>query len=436
MDEIEQKICDIIDNNQEALYAFAEDIYCHAERGYAEVRTAEKTAQFLRNLGLPTREGLAVTGIKAKLDNGEGPNVALIGELDGILSENHPQAVPETGLSHACGHHAQLTAMLGAALALADEDVRQALDGSVTFFGVPSEEYQSAQIRSQLLESGKVDCLLGKCELLRLGEFDDIDMVLSNHVHMIPLAEDCDLLLGNNAATGYIGKVITVHGRSAHAAAAPHEGINALNAAALGLSALGMLRETFQEKDSIRVHPVIREGGQAVNNIPDRVVLDMMVRAITMSAMKEVSQKVDRAFRGGAEALGATVTVENTQGALPVLKRPADRVMQEAAALLEGVTVKNAPMEVNNTASTDLGDLTHRMPVLNFTFGGFRGKLHGSDFRVVDPAKLYLIPAKLMALTTYRLLREQAKEARAILDHFTPDLTREEYLDYVASMRR
>ena len=435
MDAIEKRICQLIDENQDKLYAFAEDIYCHGERGYSEFRTAEKTAAFLKELGLSVQEGLAITGVKGRMEQKEGPTVAIIGELDGILCSTHPQAVPETGLSHACGHHAQLTAMLGATLALADEEVRKSLDGNVVAFAVPAEEYQAAHIREELLGSGKVCCLLGKSELLRLGEFDDIDMALSNHTHMIAAGADCDLLLGNSAATGYIGKTIIVHGKGAHAAAAPHAGINALNAAALGLSALGMVRETFQEKDNVRVHPVVREGGQAVNNVPDRAVLDMMVRAITMDAMQQASKKVDRAFEGGAWALGATTTVENTQGALPVLKRPADKVMKEAAALLEGVVVKDAPMDMNNTASTDLGDLTHRMPVLNFTFGGFVGKLHGDDFKITDPYKMYLAPAKLMALTIYRLLKDQAQEAKAILDDFTPALTKQEYLDYIESMR-
>ena len=435
MDAIEKRICDLIDANQEKLYAFAEDIYCHGERGYSEFRTADKAAQFLKDLGLSVQEGLAVTGVKGRLDNGDGPTVAIIGELDGILCSNHPQAVPETGISHSCGHHAQLTAMLGATMALADEEVRKSLNGNVVAFAVPAEEYQAADIREELLSSGKVRCLLGKSELLRLGEFDDIDMALSNHTHMVAAGANCDLLLGNNASTGYIGKTVILRGKKAHAAAAPHEGINALNAASLGLSAIGMMRETFQEKDNIRVHPVIREGGQAVNNVPERVIVDMMVRAITMDAMQKTSKNVDRAFEGGAWALGATAEVENTQGALPVIKRPADKVMKEAAALLEGVVVKDAPMDVNNTASTDLGDLTHRMPVLNFTFGGWTGGLHQENFKITDPYKFYLAPAKLMALTIYRLLKDQAVEAKAILDDFTPALTKEEYLEYIESMR-
>ena len=75
-------------------------------------------------------------------------------------------------------------------------------------------------------------------------------------------------MLGNSACTGFVGKTVYLHGKAAHAAAAPHMGVNALNAACLGMSALGMIRETFEEKDCVRVHPYIREGGEAINVVP------------------------------------------------------------------------------------------------------------------------------------------------------------------------
>lgn len=436
MDAIEKRICTLIEENKEKLYAFAEDIYCHGERGYSEFRTAKRAADFLRELGLSPREGLAITGVKATFGKESGPNVALIGELDGILNAKHPCANPENGISHACGHFAQLVSVLGAALALSDPEVAAALDGRVTAFAVPAEEWQTSDVRAEIAATGEVECFAGKSELLLRGEFDDVDIALSNHAHMLSGKGACDLLLGNNAATGFIGKTITIHGRSAHAAAAPHEGINALSAASLGLAALGMVRETFQEKDNIRVHPIIREGGQAVNNIPDRVVVDMMVRALTQEAILEASQKVDRAFEGAAYAVGATIEVEDTQGYMPVIRRPADRVMQEAAALIEGAVVENTDISTINGASTDLGDLTHRLPVLNFTFGGFTGRLHGEDFTIVDKEKMLLDPAKLMALTTYRLLRDGAVEAKKITDDFTPALTMDEYRAYAHKFSR
>ena len=86
MDKIEEKIIKIIDDNKEKLIAFARDIYTHAELGYKEFRTASKFSDELKALGLETKEGLAVTGVKGYLnqDKKENVSLALIGELDAL----------------------------------------------------------------------------------------------------------------------------------------------------------------------------------------------------------------------------------------------------------------------------------------------------------------------------------------------------------------
>ena len=136
LDKTEQKIVDIIDAHRNEIIAFAKDIYTHAELGYKEYRTAEKFASFMKNLGLETKEGLAVTGVKAYLNEEEKTNVslALIGELDALRIPEHKYANPETQGAHCCGHHAQLAGVIGAALALTNEDVKKELDGQVVFF--------------------------------------------------------------------------------------------------------------------------------------------------------------------------------------------------------------------------------------------------------------------------------------------------------------
>ena len=57
----------------------------------------------------------------------------IIGELDAIGCKSHPMADPVNGTAHACGHHAQIAAMIGAALALTNEEVQASLSGSVSF---------------------------------------------------------------------------------------------------------------------------------------------------------------------------------------------------------------------------------------------------------------------------------------------------------------
>ena len=426
MNDIEKKILQIIDDHADELQALAQDIFTHAEQGYHEYRTAELAADFLKKLGLEPRTGLAITGLRASVGNGKGPNVALIGELDGLACPDHPAA--NKGYAHSCGHYAQMICMLGAALALSDPEVAATLDGTATFFAVPAEEFQAASVREEVRRTHDIHCMGGKCELLRRGEFDDVDMAITTHSLMVDRDGGADLMLGNSACTGFVGKTVYMHGRAAHAAAAPHLGANALNAACLGMSALGMIRETFQEKDCIRVHPYIRNGGQAINVVPSEVVVDMMVRANTQKVIEEVSRKVDNCFKGGALAIGCTCDIEDSQGYMPCPEILPNQLMWDTAALLgEGLNIKSIPAGVCNTASTDVGDLCAVMPVMNFTFGGSKGDLHSVDYAVTDANVAHIVPAKMMALLAYRLLKDGAAEAKAFIKDYEPTMTLDEY---------
>lgn len=435
MDHIEQKILSIIDEHAEELKELASQIYHHPERGYIEHETAKTAADFLRKYGMEPREGLALTGVKADINQSDGPSVALIGELDGIGCPAHPDASP-TGIAHACGHEAQMIAVMGAALALHDPEVREALGGRAVFFAVPAEENLSADIKAELAKEG-ILFNGGKSELIRRGEFDDVDISVTSHVHMVSSCAS-DLLLGNVASTGFVSKSVHMKGKAAHAAAAPHDGINALNAATLGFNAMAMIRETFQEKDAVRVHGQIRDDGFPCQTIPDHVHVDLMVRAKTLEAINKTSAKVDRAYKGAAYAIGADCDIITTQGYLPVIMRKADQALVEAAGVLKEqhpeTTVEEITDDMINFASTDAGDLTHIMPVLNFTFGGSEGALHSKDYRITDEYKLHIMPAKMMAITAYRLLKDGAAEAKAIIDGFQPTMTKDEYLSYAKAL--
>ena len=431
MDHIEAKILRIIDEHADELQALAQDLFEHPEQGYYEYRTAQVVSDYLKKLGLETQEGLAITGVKAKIGKDSGPNIALIGELDAVGCASHPNA-SEKGFAHACGHYAQLTCMLGAALALSDPEVAAALDGTATIFAVPAEEFQDASVKAGLDPAHDIHCMGGKCELLRRGDFDEIDMSLTTHSLMVDRDTDVDLMLGNSACTGFVGKTVIMHGKAAHAAAAPHMGINALNAASLGMSALGMVRETFQEKDCIRVHPFFKKGGEVINVVPSEVIVDMMVRANNQAAIEATSEKVDNCFKGAAMAIGCEAEIINAQGYLPCPERMPDQVMWDAAAALgEDVKIAAVPAGLCNTASTDVGDLFAVMPVLNFTFGGSTGALHSKDFRITDRNTAHILPAKMMALLAYRLLKDGAVEAKKIIDEYEPAYTKDEYKAYV-----
>lgn len=428
MDKIEEKIIKIIEEHKEELKAFARDIEAHPEPGFRETRTAAKVAKAFRGFGLNTRENLAVTGVCGSLPKKEGVELTVLGELDAIGCRNHPKADKENGTAHACGHHAQLAAMLGAAIALSDEEVRDSLHGNVSFFAVPAEEYTDSKKRKQLQKEGVGFPASGKSELIRTGEFDNTDIVLTTHVHMVSVKED--FYLGNPSCNGFSAEEVTVLGKASHAAIAPWDGVNALSITTSAMSMMGLMRETFREEDHVRLHNVIRKAGDVINSVPDEAVVETKVRAASLEKIQEIQEMVNRAYDGAAYAFGGKAEKELLQGYMPVRYRAADKVMVEAAESL-GRSFRMVSQHDFNNACTDVGDMSHLFPVLNFTFGGFEGALHSPDFCITDTELAYIESGKLLALTVYRLLRNRGEEAEKIIKEYVPVFDRESYCAYI-----
>lgn len=433
-DETELKIIKLIDENRDEIIGFARDIYTHAELGYKEYRTAGKFAEFMKKLSLNTKEGIAVTGVKAYINEDKRDNVslALIGELDALRIPNHKYANKETDGAHCCGHHAQLAGVIGAAIALADPEISKKLDGQVVLFAVPAEEYGEIEFKNRLTEEGKIKYGGGKCELIRIGAFDDIDLNIVHHTG------DEDILVGAGSNNGFVSKVIKYKGVASHAAGAPHLGVNALNAASLGLSALAYQRETFRDEDHVRVHPIVTKGGGLVNVVPDEVVIETLVRAASKDAIIDAARKTDRAFKAGAAAVGATCEITTMPGYLPTIKEEADEDILAAAQIAaqsEEKEYKIVRQDVNRHSggSTDVGDVQHLQPVLTFNTGGKVSGLHSVDFDIVDEELAYIVTAKIFALSAYRLLRNGAKNAKEIVTGYKPVLSKKEYIEYMDS---
>lgn len=431
---IEKQIIDIIDSHRDEIIGFARDIYSHAELGYKEFETSRKFVEFSRKLGLDVEEGLAVTGAKAYLnqDKRDGISLALIGELDALRIPNHAYVNPETQAAHCCGHHAQLAGIIGAAIALSTPAIAQELDGQVVFFAVPAEEYGEIEFKNQLREEGKIKYGGGKCELIRIGAFDDIDLNLAHHS-----ANGNAVTFKQGANNGFVSKVIRYHGKAAHAAGSPQLGINALNAASIGLTALAYHRETFRDSDHVRIHPIVTKGGNLVNVVPDEVVIETLVRASNQDAIVDAAEKTDRAFFAGGAALGAAVEIETMPGYLPTLPQEPDAELVEAAKIAADgryeVEIADDKGSVSG-GSTDVGDVQHILPVYTFRTGGIEGNFHSADFRVVDEELAYIVTAKVFALGAYRLLRDGAKEAKRITAAYQPRFTKEAYVAFMDSM--
>lgn len=412
LDQIKQELCKAIDSQREKLIALGEDIFAHPELGYKEYRTSRQIREALEQFGATEIESTATTGLKSWLRTANPvASVAILGELDAVISPQHPFADKETGAAHACGHHAQLVTMLGALLGLSA--VRQHLDGDVCFMAVPAEEYVEIGYREELLHQGEIQYLGGKQQMIAEGAFEDIDMALMVHGQTATNPQVSTRATGS----GFVGKTVQFLGKEAHAGGQPWEGVNALNAAALAIQAIHAQRETFPDTDSIRVHPIITKGGDLVNTVPADVQMESYVRAASIPAIQSANEKVNRAIRGASYAIGAEEIIHDLPGYLPLEQNKSLSILFEENTLLLGqnITITRGGF---SGGSTDMGDLAWYLPAIQPSVSGFSGSGHSKDFMVSDPELAYIVPAKIMAMTTVDLLYNHAERAVSIRESF------------------
>jgi amidohydrolase len=425
-EELKKAVCAAIDARRDDILAFADSVAAEPELGFKEVKTSEKFAALLKSLGREPRTGVAHTGVIEEYKGAKSEiRVAVMGELDAILVADHPDADKLTGAVHACGHNAQLASVAAIAYALHDTDLMENLDGNIVLMGVPAEEYVEVTYRNKLREEGKLWFLSGKQEFIRLGEFDNIDISVMQHS---AVAAPGFRAGATSVCNGFTVKLINYKGKAAHAGAAPFEGVNALNAAMLGLMAVHAQRETFRDEDHIRVHPIITKGGDIVNVVPADVRLESYVRGNTTDAIMNASEKVNRAFQAGGTAVGAECEIIELPGYLPVVQCDDlnDLMYEELKSLVGEDVMKVCPGF--GGGSSDQGDVSHLIPSIQSYFAGVDGGLHTKDFCMKDKDLTILTAAKAMLCLVIELLYDDASAGKKVKNGFKPVLTKEEYL--------
>lgn len=430
-EEVKLQVFDAIDSRADDLINLSKTILSNPEPGFREVKTSELVCKALAEMGIPFRSGLGLTGVRADLLGGSpGPTMALLGELDSLIVNEHPYADSATGAAHACGHHCQIGMLLGAAVGLNQPAVLSELSGRISLIAVPAEEYIEIEYRDSLRRDGKIEFLGGKPELIKLGEFDDVDLAMM--VHTTSTVEEGKLCIsGTN--NGTVAKKIQFLGKGSHAGGSPHLGINALNAATLALSAIHFNRETFRDSDTIRVHPIITKGGEAVSAVPSEVRMETFVRGKSLDAIMDANKKVDRALRAGAMAVGAGVRIQTIPGYMPLAQNSQmNDIFRPVAAHLVGT--EGVGHVAHRTGSTDMGDISQIMPAIHPYVGGATGLGHGADYVVQDYKLAVITAAKAMAATVVDLLADGAGSGNKVVAEHRPEMTRTEYLKFMRSL--
>ncbi|MDP2872097.1 MAG: M20 family metallopeptidase [Bacillota bacterium] len=375
---LKKAVAEEIDALAPRLIGISDDIHAHPEIRFEERYAAKLLADTLEGGGLAVERGTAgmETAFKGETGTGQGgPAVAILGEYD---------ALPVLG--HACGHNIMGTAAVGAGLALAkvmsgDAARAAGLNGRLLVLGTPAEEGGG-----------------GKVIMLREGVLEGVDAALIVHPGN-----------ANRAHAESIASFkmdIRFHGRPAHAAASPHQGINALDALVLTYSAISALRQ--QLKPDVRIHGIITKGGDAPNIIPELTEGSFIIRSADKAYNQEVIAKVKDCARGAALQTGATV--EFVETGIPYDPMKSNTVLEDLHRHNMGALGLSEPAEPRRGAgSTDMGNISQALPAIHPSIAIGPATLVGHTREMCDASRseeghrAVINAAKCMAMTALDL---------------------------------
>lgn len=425
-----------VEKFRDYLFKVEQDLWKIPEPGYKEYKTDAYMKAEFEKLGYELTVAEGITGFYTVIDTGRvGPTVLVFAELDALFSTQHPDTCNETKCVHACGHNVQCTAMLGLAKVLKEEGALDGLSGKIKLCVVPAEEGIEIDYRKELIKKGVIKYTTGKAEFIARGFLDDVDVAFMFHTRSIKEVNsdkyDFYLSLGSN---GVIRKKTEIKGKASHAGENPQEGVNALNALSLMLSATNNLRETFKDSDQIRFHSIVTKGGDSVNVVPDNIVVESYVRGASLKAISEANKKINRAISAACVANGCSLVISELVGSQPMINN--DDLSDLACEVFDEVSGKNKYLRDGAwfASSTDMGDVSTLIPSLHAYVVCADGKSHGKDYVIVNKENACIKNVKAQYGILIKLLSDGGKRANEIAKNYKPTFNSvSEYLENLNS---
>ena len=322
-------LADGVDHWKPRVQALAQEIHALKEISFEEVRSAHAIAALLEEAGFEVERGTSglPTAFSASAGSGE-LTVALCVEYD---------ALPDIG--HACGHNLIAGASVAAALALlplVDE-----LGITLKAIGTPAEEHGG-----------------GKALMLERGAFDGVGLALMVH----PVQDGLTYNPTGTSAQAVGRYQAAFTGKAAHAAAAPHQGVNAADAAVLSQVAIGLLRQ--QIPSDHRVACFVAEAGHVTNIIPEKAVVQFECRAFTLPEYEALHQRVRNCFEGAALATGTTLVIEEAEPLYEPLLQD-DALAAHWTDAMDAFGKDTSRSSGLSGGSTDMGNISQVIPSLH-----------------------------------------------------------------------
>ncbi|TCO78669.1 M20 family metallopeptidase [Marinisporobacter balticus] len=326
-----KKVSNLVEDMHDELVVLSEYILDHPELGNEEIKACKAHVHLLKKYGFTIEENyLGIkTAFRAEFKSSkQGPSIAYLAEYD---------ALPEIG--HGCGHNILGTTSTGAGIVLSK--IISDIGGKVVVFGTPAEETCG-----------------GKVDMANQGAFDDIALAMMVH------PADHHYKSGKSLAMEALQ--FTFNGKTAHAAACPEEGVNALDAVINTFNTINALREHI--KSDARIHGIIKEGGRAANIVPDLAIAQFYVRATTKTYLTELVEKVKNCAKGASLATGTTLEIINYEYSYDNLI--SNYTLSEAYCKnLKSMGIENIQEAKDSYGSLDAGNVSHICPTIHPYFG-------------------------------------------------------------------
>lgn len=371
MTDYKAQIISEIDNQSNKLWEISSSIFNEPEIAFKEHKACKILSEALKGAGYSIDTGIGGldTAFRAIYGDDSKPRIAILAEYDALV-----------GLGHACGHHLIAAAAVGAGMGLAS--ITPKLTGQIQVIGTPAEEGGG-----------------GKILLAKTGIFNNIDAAMMFH----PASKN--LVLRQSLASSKLK--MEFFGKASHAAAAPEEGINALDALILTYNNINAIRPTFAPKD--RVAGVIINGGEAANIIPAYTSADFSIRAISAKRRDVLVEQVIACAQAGAKAIGCQLKFEVKPGYKEIIpNRVLAGLFKTNLEMLGRVVMEPDPNE--RMGSTDMGDVSHLVPAIHPYLAIAPENIAGhtvefKEYSISDAGKAAMLDAaKALAMTAVDLL--------------------------------
>lgn len=325
---LKRRICDAVDRHAAALVKTSHTIHANPELAFHEHEAARVLTAEVEANGLSVVRGAYGLDTAYASDFGQGEAaIAILSEYD---------ALP--GIGHACGHNIIATIGLGAAIALSELGVD--LPGRVRYLGTPAEE-----------KGG------GKEIMAQQGAFDGVNAAMMVHPSDIDIATMPCICVSEVR--------VVYHGKSAHASAMPHAGLNALDALVTAYQAVAQLRQHIRATE--RIHGIFTRAGDAPNIVPETTEGVFYVRAADAAALASLKTRVQQCFEAGALAAGCRLETRWAQVDYLEMKTnwPLARQYQANAESLGRQFFPLEKLPQSGAGSTDMGNISHRIPSIH-----------------------------------------------------------------------